>query len=466
VAVDLEDGLVVPLGGVAVGQEVAVQLGHRAMQGDPLVDVGLDVEPLRQQGGEVVVVGVFLEQDAGAHEGVAVGRLGRQRHPQRRQRAVTVERPVHQRDRGEVGQARACGRAGLLPRLGKRRLGDVDPQLPAQGGPAPARQRRDVPGDPGHRVLEGGDGAVEIADLGQGLAGASQERRRRARVGRVQVGDGPLERGQLAAAPARRTSDSRWNRATRWPGSRSTTAWYTARSSESGQAGPLAQPGLIEAERDQVGRRGRRRLGRRLEPTQPGQLGPARARPGQVRALEGADGGQAVRIGRDRRLPRHHGGAEIRAQLGVDVAQALVRLGHRALVGPRLGGAQLGQGDRGDRRRLAPVAGDAQQRLLGDRVLRAQREGLAEQHAGGGAVAACGRQLGVAHQAGERVGAGGAGWRRGARRDLVEITQAGVAPRWPDRGRRARPGCASRTWPSSCTARAASSATSHSAAAR
>src|SRR3569623_1550041 len=177
-----EDLAVVQLRAVAIAEEVAVELGERAMDRDLRAAVGLVLEAVREQRGELVVVAVFFEQDAQPQECVLVSRISLERLLERGHRLLADERLVYQHDAGEVIQARL--RVGILGDRGLAvgGLGDVAPQLALERGVAPAFARGDVAGQHFARLAELLDGLVDDANLGQRLAGARVERGLRARL--------------------------------------------------------------------------------------------------------------------------------------------------------------------------------------------------------------------------------------------------------------------------------------------
>jgi hypothetical protein len=100
----IDDRAVVVLGALAILEEVAGQLGDRAVQRDPLGAVGLDGEPLLEQRRQRLVLALLVEEQPQAHEGVEVMRIGGERGAQRVDRALPGERAIHERDAGEVPQ--------------------------------------------------------------------------------------------------------------------------------------------------------------------------------------------------------------------------------------------------------------------------------------------------------------------------------------------------------------------------
>ena len=116
----------------------------------------------------------------------------------------------------ERGARRGIGRGF---RLAARGLRDIDPQLALERGRTPALERRNV----ARLDLLGGaellDGGVDLADLGERLAGARVKRGLRTRIAFEVTCDLLLERGELRDAPARRTIDSSWSSASRCFGS-------------------------------------------------------------------------------------------------------------------------------------------------------------------------------------------------------------------------------------------------------
>ena len=201
-----EDRAVVLFRGVAIRQEVAMQLGERAVELDLRVRIVLDREAPGEQRREIVVVRVLLEQDAQAEERVAVAGLGLERAAERRHRLVADQRLVHQRHAGEVVERRALGlgRArGVC--LACRGLGDIDPQLALERRVTPALERELVAGLGGLGLAEPLDRGVDLADLGQGLAGAGPERGLAARIAVEVVRDALLDVGELGRTRRART---------------------------------------------------------------------------------------------------------------------------------------------------------------------------------------------------------------------------------------------------------------------
>src|SRR5262249_59106949 len=111
------------------------------------------------------------------------------------------ERLGHEGDAGEVMEGCALlafGAGGLAGRS----LGDIDPQLALERGLAPAFERGDVAREGGVGLAEALDGVVDLADLGEGLAGAGPEGGLGLGVAFEVGGDVLLEIGELLREPA------------------------------------------------------------------------------------------------------------------------------------------------------------------------------------------------------------------------------------------------------------------------
>ena len=109
--------------------------------------------------------------------------------------------------------------------------------------------------------------------------------------------------------------------------------------------------------------------------------------------------------------------AAVAAQLAIDVREQLVRLGLRGAVAGRLGGAQLGERECGDRLGLAQLRRDAHERHRRERIAGPHLERVLIQPERRGAVVARSRLVGIAHDARELVGAGAHRRRRFAHAD-------------------------------------------------
>jgi hypothetical protein len=91
------------------------------------------------------VLALLVEQEPQADEGVEVPGIGGQGLAQRVDGALAGQGAIHERDAGQVPEASrvaasVVGQPGLLD----RGLGEVDPELTAKRGVAPALERRGV----------------------------------------------------------------------------------------------------------------------------------------------------------------------------------------------------------------------------------------------------------------------------------------------------------------------------------
>jgi len=367
VAIRVEDGAVVHLRGVAIRQEVAMQLGERAVQLDLRGRVGLDGEAVREQRGEVVVVRVFLEEDAQPQEAIAVPRIGLERAAERRHRLLADERLVHQRHAGEVverGTGVEIVGAASLPR---GRLGDIDPQLALERGLAPAFERGRVTR---HRSLGAAEllhGRIDLFEIGERLAGAGPERGLALRIAFEVVGDRLLEIRELLreafAAHERLEVEQRHTVLGLGP---------KRGAIDLGDLGirPIVARGQVGDVDEQRGAVTSRLVGgdHRLEhgAAEPEEL--ADLILGRVLALEAMQQIDAARLGLRGALERDLGRPGVGAELAIDVREELVRVGLRDAVAGGLGGLQARERERGDRSGIAQLGRDPDERHGGERI--------------------------------------------------------------------------------------------------